>query len=208
MSQQIGLLGNGGQADETESYLNSDTQVSFRAVSPEYINSNDTLVNIEQPGSHKDIPVIAAFGAPGVRKDMVAAWNGEKYFTLISERAYVDEDAEIGEGTVIAPLAAITTNVQMGKHVLINIAATVSHNSKLGDYATISPGAHIAGNVVLGAGVFVGIGAVISNNVKVADGSVIGAGAVVLEDIEEENSVVIGIPGRVIKKNNGWLREL
>lgn len=206
---KIGLLGSGGQADEVESYLGGSDEVVFRAVSKDYLDgSNPKLIDIDQPGDNQAIEVVAALGAPGLRKKMVESWGGKKYATVISAAAHVDKGASIGDGSIIAPGAIITTNAKIGEHVIVNISATISHDAKIGNFVTISPGAHIAGRVTIGDGVFIGIGAVISNDVKIADGCVVGAGAVVLDDITEENSVVVGMPAKVIKQNDGWLSEI
>lgn len=206
---KIGLIGSGGQADEAESFL-IDKAVSFRALSEEYLDPNDpSKINILSPSDYqRALPVVAAIGAPAVRKKMVEAWPGDRFDSIRAELSYIDKSAKIGEGSIIAPRAVITTNVEIGRHAIINVAASISHNCRLGDYVTVSPGAHIAGNVELGDGVFVGIGAIISNNVKIASGVVIGAGAVVLQDIDIENSVVVGSPARIIKQNEGWLSEI
>jgi len=209
MNQAVGLLGSGGQADEVESYLGPDRPVAFRAVSAEYLDGKAAnQINLEQPGEQPDVPVIAAVGAPGLRREMVGKWPFDNYYTLVDEGALVDAQAKIGEGTIIAPMAVVTTNAVIGKHVIINIAATISHDAVIGDYVTISPGVNIAGRVTIGAGAFIGIGAVISNGVSIAAGCVIGAGAVVMEDITEANSVAVGVPAKVISRNEDWLHEL
>ncbi len=205
----IGLLGNGGQADEIESYLDENYHVIFRAVSKNYLDNNSasTLIDIAD-GTHSGEKVIGAVGAPLLRKEMIEQWQGDSYETVIDKSAVVKQSTAVGRGSVIAAGAVITTNVKIGSHVLINIGASISHDSVIGDFVSISPGARIAGKVTIGDGVFVGIGAVISNGVSIAAGSVIGAGAVVLEDIIEENSVAVGVPAKVIKRNNTWLREV
>lgn len=206
---KIGLLGDGGQADEVESYLADGYEVVFRAVSKQYLDSsNPKMIDIDEPGDNQSLEVIAALGAPGLRQKMVNDWAGDKYATVVSTSAYVDKNAAIGKGAIIAPDAVITTNAKIGEHAVINIGATISHDANIGDFVTISPGAHIAGRVTIGNGVFVGIGAVVSNDVKVADGAVIGAGAVLLDDVTEENAVVVGIPAKVVKQNDGWLSEI
>jgi sugar O-acyltransferase (sialic acid O-acetyltransferase NeuD family) len=202
----IGILGGGGQADEAESFFTNGT-VLFRAVDKEYIH--DDLIDISEPTTRQlTTPVVAAVGAPELRKTLIEKWKGGEYATIVSEYAYVASSAIIGPGSIIAPHAALTTNVQVGEHSLINLAATISHNTILGRFVTISPGANIAGNVVLGDGVFVGIGAIISNGVRIASGVVVGAGTVVLKNIDEENSVYIGVPAKKLSQNNGWLNEL
>ncbi len=209
MSQEIGILGAGGQADEVVSYL-VDFDIMFHALSESHIDKdNQKQIDITTPSEYQStLPVVAAVGAPAIRKMMVGQWPGEKFVTVRAATSYVDVSANIGDGTIIAPQAVITTNVEIGRHSIVNIAASISHNCKLGDFVTISPGAHIAGNVELGNGVFVGIGATISNDVKIAAGSVIGAGAVVVRDVAEENSVLVGSPAKLIKHNEGWLRAI
>jgi sugar O-acyltransferase (sialic acid O-acetyltransferase NeuD family) len=206
--EKIGILGNGGQADEAESF--AGVEVDFRAVSPEYLDSsNPNLISILSPSDYqKTESVVAAIGAPSVRKKMVEEWPGEKYAIIQSEVSYVDKTATIGEGTIIAPRAVITTNTEIGRHAIINVAATISHNSKLGDFVTVGPGAHIAGNVTIGEGAFIGIGAIINNGLYIADGVVVGAGAVVVSDIVTPNSVVVGVPAREVRINEGWLSEV
>lgn len=209
--KRIGLLGAGGQADEAESFFRSNGDVIFRAVDKQYITTSQTegLIDIQNPTEvQKNTPVVAAVGAPAIRRELISRWAGSRFEIIRAEGLYIDGTVKIGEGTIIATGSVVTTNVTIGKHCIVNVAATISHNSKLGDFSTIGPGANIAGNVTLGDGVFVGIGAVIKNGVKIANGCVVGAGAVVLDDIEEENSVVIGVPARVARVNEGWLREI
>jgi sugar O-acyltransferase (sialic acid O-acetyltransferase NeuD family) len=208
MAVEIGILGNGGQADEAESYING--RVAFRAVDSGYItNDSETLIDITKPNDRfKCAKVIAAIGAPALRKTLVEKWPGTCYATVISDTACVDQSAQILEGSIIAPGAVITTNVEIGRHNIINVSATISHNCKLGDYVTVSPGVNIGGWVEIGEGVFIGIGAVIKDRVKIAPGVVVGAGAVVINDILKENSVVVGVPAREIRINKGWINEI
>ena len=207
---ELGIIGSGGQAREVAQYLSDeDSLPAFFAVHPEYLSENDVRVNLLNPNEYERItPVVAAIGAPEVRRRLVHEWAGESFGTVIAKDAYVGETVEMGVGCIISPRAVLTANVLLGDHVIVNIGATISHDSKIGNYATISPGAHIAGNVEIGDGVFVGIGATISNGIKIAEGSVIGAGAVVVNDIIENNSVVVGVPAKTIRINEGWLSEV
>jgi sugar O-acyltransferase (sialic acid O-acetyltransferase NeuD family) len=207
--EKIGIIGRGGQADEASSFL-KDREVDFYALSEQYLDQTDeSQIDIAKPQEYQRIlPVVAAIGAPAVRKEMVEQWSGDNFTTIVAEYAYVDVTSKIGEGTIVAPRAVITTNVEIGKHAIINVGASISHDCRLGDYVTISPGAHIAGRVTIGDGVFIGIGAIINNNISIAPGTVVGAGAVVVKDIQQENSVVVGTPAKTIRINDGWLREV
>ena len=206
-NQRIGILGAGGQADEVQSFLGKNKSVAFKAVTREYVDAG--MIDVENPqDGYKEVPVIAAIGAPKIRKDLVKAWPGNTYATVVSEKVSISKSASIGEGCLIAPGTVITTNVEVGPHSIINIGATINHDCKLGEFVTVSPGAHIAGKVQLGDGVFVGIGAVIKNDVTIADGVVVGAGAVVLKDITEENSIYAGVPAVKIGQNKDWLEKV
>lgn len=209
--EKIGILGYGGQAREAHGYARStNKEVEFFAVNAEYLEEGDTKrIDIVTPDEYQRIlPVVAAIGAPAVRKEMVDQWSGDRFDIIKSNDAYLDDTSTIGEGSIISPRAVITANSEIGKHVIVNVAATISHDCKIGDYVTVSPGAHIAGNVSIGEGAFIGIGATITNNIKIAPGVVVGAGSVVLKDIEQENAVVVGSPARVLRINEGWLREV
>lgn len=207
---EVGILGAGGQAREVEQYLDDQgIKPTFFAVDAEYVGDSPGRIDILSPTEFEAVtPVIAAIGAPEVRRQLVKEWKGGEFYTVIANEAYVGESVTIGEGSIIAPRAVLTASIEVGSHVIVNVGATISHDCVIGDFATISPGAHVAGSVELGPGVFVGIGATISNGVKVAEGSVIGAGAVVIKDVVEKNSVVVGVPGGVIRINEGWLSEV
>jgi sugar O-acyltransferase (sialic acid O-acetyltransferase NeuD family) len=206
---RIGLLGAGGQAREVQSYLPSGTDV-FWAVSSQYLEDDgvDQVDISAPPDGAAEAWVVAAVGAPAVRRDLVNAWPGNCFATVVSPAAYVGDSCTIGAGTIIAPGAVLTVDVAVGRHCLINAGATLSHDVELSSFVTIGPGAHIAGRVRLGDGVFVGIGATISNSVTIAPGVVIGAGAVVLSDVPTPNAVVTGVPAKVRSVRNDWLDDI
>jgi len=209
--KDIGIIGFGGQAREATEYLSEkNIKPAFFAIGKEYIQDGiERKIDILDPSEYQRLtPVIAAIGAPEIRRKLVGEWKGEDFSTIISEQAYVGESVEIGKGSIVAPRVVLTANVTVGEHSIINVGSTISHDCKLGNFTTVSPGAHIAGNVELGDGVFIGIGAVVSNGVRIAEGVVVGAGAVVLKDIEEKNATVVGVPAKVIRINEGWLSEV
>lgn len=207
MTKNIGILGAGGQAREVAQYLrDAGVEVAFHAIDNKYFSGSLGEIDILKPSTdYRDTQVIAAVGAPGLRRDLVEKWQGKEYATLVSGEAYVGDDVVVGAGSVITPRAVLTANVQLGRHVFINVAATVSHDCIVGDFVTISPGAHIAGGVEIGDGVFVGIGAIIRDGVRIAPGSVVGAGAVVVKDVTQENSVVAGVPAGLLRTNEDWM---
>jgi sugar O-acyltransferase (sialic acid O-acetyltransferase NeuD family) len=208
MIDKLGILGAGGQAAELADYLDPDVP-AFYAVGAAYIpaGASDVIDLDTTDPAHISVPVIAAVGAPAVRREMVNRWGGDEYATVISDRAYVAPTAAIGAGCVISPLSAVGSRSAVGNHIIVNLGATVSHDCTVEDFATVSPGAHIAGNCTIGAGAFIGIGATVINGVTIAPGTVIGAGAVVIEDTVE-NGVYVGVPARLISVRDEWLRHI
>lgn len=209
MPARIGVLGAGAQAREIRSYLPPETDV-FWAVSSLYLDgtSTDHIDVAAPPPADVHSWVVGGVGPPALRRDLVAAWPGTRYATVVSPAAYVDPSCTIGAGTVIAPGAVLTVAVRVGEHCQVNIGATLSHDVVLGSFVTIGPGAHVAGRVQLGDGVFVGIGANISNDVTIASGVAIGAGATVLGDVLTPNAVVVGTPATTISVRGDWLDAL
>lgn len=208
--QHIGILGSGGQADELESYLGSNMIVKFRALTSQFVDRmRPEQIDIMAPSEQqKRMPVIAAVGAPYVRRKLVNEWPGTEYEIVISKDSIINPTTKIGRGTIIAPGVITTTGVEIGDHSIINVGATISHNCSLGEYSTVGPGVHLAGNVMLGTGSFIGIGAVIKNGIRIASGVVVGAGAVVINDILEENAIYAGVPAKKIGQNSDWLSEV
>lgn len=208
MPESIGLLGGGAHADEVEEYALSHTVV-FRAVGDAYVDRDDSrsLGISEAKRRHGDLPVVAAVGAPALRRELVEAWGDGPFATVVAEAAMVARTASVAEGAVVAPGAVLSTRVRIGSHALINIAATVSHDTVVGDFATISPGVHLAGRCVVGDGAFLGIGAAVIEDVVIGAGVVVGAGAAVVHDLLDPG-VYAGVPAVRVRDQTGWLREL
>lgn len=203
----IGLLGDGAQADECEEFATEE--VRFRAVSAAYLDaSRPELIELSNvPVRFQSVQVVAAVGAPAVRRELVRQWPGDMFATIISPQAIVSSTATVAHGSIVAPGSVVSARASIGSHVLVNIGSTISHDVVLGDYSTISPGANLGGRVSIGAGVFVGIGAAISNDVSVVSGAIIGAGAVVVENLDIQG-VYVGVPARLIRQTKDWLRDI
>jgi sugar O-acyltransferase (sialic acid O-acetyltransferase NeuD family) len=197
----VGLLGAGRQALETAGYLReAGIGVAFfvEEMPPDYArghqDSDAPVYTFERDlRDLAEMPVVASVGDPGVRRRLVERWPGNRFLTLVSERAWVAADTEIGEGTVVAPMAAVNRYCTLGMHVLINVGAVVSHDVVVGDCSTISPGCTVGGLVGIGRDVFLGIGSTIRDRVTIGDGAFVAAGAVVIEDVDD-HQVVMGVP--------------
>lgn len=207
-SGRFGLLGGGGQAQELSEYV-ARGSVVFRAVSREFlVAGRDDFIDLATiDTTFTSVPVVAAVGAPGARRRVVAEWQGVTFRSIVAPAAWVSRSVVIGIGSIIAPGAVITAGTVIGDHVIVNVGASIGHGCVIDDYVTISPGCRIAGRCHLRAGTFVGIGASISSGVTLAEGSVIGAGATVLEDTER-NGTYVGVPARLISTREDWLHDI
>ena len=141
---------------------------------------------------------ICAIGDPKQRERFTCmmASRGARFVSLIHPKAYIGRNVEVGEGSIVAPFAALTCDISIGKHVLINVQASISHDCVLEDYVTISPGCHITGGCKIGNGSFLGAHSSLVPNVDIAEGVFVGAGAVVVKSVDVPGLRVVGIPAK------------
>jgi sugar O-acyltransferase (sialic acid O-acetyltransferase NeuD family) len=208
MRRVLGFLGGGSQAVEAQEY-DPDLEVAFRAIT--------TTPGRDLPEGFIDIatsdpaliavPVVAAVGPPGLRRDLVGQWSGRSYGSIVSAFSWLSPTAEIGAGCIVAPGVVVTAGARIGSHVILNVGCSVSHTCEIGDFATLSPAVSIGGDCRIGPGTFVGIGAAVGHGVSVAPGTVVGAGSVVLKDIDEAG-IWIGSPARLVRTTDRWLMNL
>lgn len=114
---------------------------------------------------------------------------------IVSPRAVVNEDVELGAGTVVFDGAVINSGAAVGGGCIINTNTTVEHDCHLGDNVHIAPGATVCGSVVIGNDCMIGAGSTIAQGATVCAGSLIGAGAIVVADIDIPG-VYVGNPAR------------
>jgi sugar O-acyltransferase (sialic acid O-acetyltransferase NeuD family) len=114
---------------------------------------------------------------------------------LIHSRAWVAETAQIGLGTQILAMAAVSEFASIGRCCIVNTGAVVDHECALGDGVHIMPGATLAGCVVVEDFASIGSGAVVLPRVRIGRSAIVGAGAVVTRDVAA-GETVIGVPAR------------
>ncbi|MCU0798440.1 MAG: acetyltransferase [Candidatus Thermoplasmatota archaeon] len=148
----------------------------------------------------EDIRYVIGIGDPHIKKQIVdkLSEHSIKFETIIHPSVKINENVEIGEGTVITANCILTVNITVGNHVFLNLSSTVGHDAIIEDYCNINPLCAINGGNILRTGVTLGTGAKLIQNVTIGKWSTIGAGAVVINDIPEY-STAVGIPAKVIK---------
>lgn len=118
--------------------------------------------------------------------------KGAQFVSLISPRAYVNEDATIGEG-VIVTLGSIGAGTVIGDFVHV-AGSMIGQDAEIGCYSTTTGFANLT-NSFIGKRVFVGSHAVILNNLKVGDDAYICAGSIVFNNVKP-GVKVMGNPAR------------
>lgn len=140
--------------------------------------------------------VLLGLGDSRVRQRVGDSLTGVRWATaIVHPLASTGRDVGLGEGTVLAAGARLTTHIVVGRHGYVGPNATIGHDAVLGDYVTVLPGATVSGNVVVEVGATIGTGANVRQGVRIGAGAIVGAGAVVVGDVAR-GTTVVGVPAR------------
>ena len=168
-----------------------------------YLGNDDFIETVYQ----QSLDVCVALGISGgkgfssLRRDMIDKIRAYKIHApnIISENAYIDEYAEIGEGCIVFDGGYVDLEARVGDFSVINLHSVVCHGVKLSENVTVSPGCLLAGGAIIGNDVFLGVRVAVSPYVKIVDGCLIGSGSVVVKDCLESGTYY-GYPARLAKK--------
>jgi sugar O-acyltransferase (sialic acid O-acetyltransferase NeuD family) len=116
--------------------------------------------------------------------------------TICSPNATINEDVQIGDGTIVMDGVVIQPGVRIGSNSIVNTGAILDHDCTIGDHVHIAPGVTLSGAVCLGNHILVGTAAGILQGTKISDDVVIGGGAMVISDLETSGTYV-GVPARL-----------
>ncbi len=108
---------------------------------------------------------------------------------IMSTKAYISQNATIGEGTIVMHGAIVNANAIIGRNCIINNGALVEHDAVVGDHCHISTGAIINGGVSVGEGSFIGSGVITKQGIVINNHCIIGAGVVLKHDVDSNQMV-------------------
>ena len=213
MPTPIVIVGGGGHAAEVCSYLASHPDFALIGVlddakPPGSFEQTRLLGPIERLGelacSEQGLHFITAFGDNELRLSVMRRIEGLPVrippAVVVAPLAHVGPNVELGEGTLLAPGAVLTTKVKIGRHCIVNVNVSVSHDCQISDFVNLNPGATVCGSVCIGEGAYIGAGATIIDKVSVGAWSVIGAGSGVIRDVPARVTVV-GVPAKTIRNH-------
>ncbi len=191
------LIGAGGFAREIKAHMNKPEIFCF--VDDEYYTNEPYLRKLSEfnPLTQK---ALVAVGDPSDRKAIVQKLpENTKFFSFIHPSVQIlDNNIEIGDGSIICAGSILTTNIKIGKHAHLNLQTTIGHDCVIGDYFTTSPGVKISGNCNIGNFVYIGTNTSVKQKININDFVTIGLNAGVVKDILE-SGVYVGVPAKKIK---------
>ena len=132
-----------------------------------------------------------------------AGLQREAFPVIMHPRAYVAGSADIGQGCLLEPGSAVSTEARLGFGITVKRNASIGHHSTIGDFCDISPGVCIASRVSVGRAVMVGAGAVLRDGITIGENTWIGMGSVVTKDIPA-GVIAYGNPAVPVKPNDRW----
>lgn len=192
------LIGYGGFAREIKSHMGCD--LTF-FVDDEYWKEGHSEVLPLSTFNPNEYQVLIAIANPIDRYNVVNRLPKEtEYFSFIHPSAIIlDDNINIGVGSIVCAGSILTTNIKIGKHTHLNLQTTIGHDCVIGDYFTTAPGVKVSGNCDIGDRVYIGTNSSIREKIKICDDVTIGLGAGVVKHITEPG-VYVGCPVKKINK--------
>ena len=203
------IIGGGGHAKVLSSLLKKHND--WNPIGYTDPDDNGPLLSLPYLGTDENIPSLilertlkyaaTGIGLLGSTEHRVGVINGVQsmglsFPAISSPQSIVNEDVEIGDGSIVMDGAVIQPGVRIGSHSIINTGAIVDHDCIIGDHVHIAPGVTLSGEVGLSNHILVGAGASIIQGTKVTSHVIIGGGAVVISDIESSGTYV-GVPAKL-----------
>lgn len=146
--------------------------------------------------------VVCIGGAQGAQRAALSMRLREGWgltpLRVISPRATIDPEADLGEGVQIMAGACIGLAARIGDYGLVNTNATVDHECLLGMGVHVMGAAAVAGRVRIGDHATIGTNATVLPDLSIGAGAQVGAGTVILTDVQPD-AVMVGVPARFLR---------
>src|SRR5680860_329520 len=108
---------------------------------------------------------------------------GYRFPTIRSPQAIVNEEVELGPGTVVFDGAVVNSGTTVGGWSILNTSSTVEHDCVIGENVHVAPGATVSGGVRVGDNCMIGAGATLIHGITVGADCLVGAGSTVVDDL-------------------------
>lgn len=157
------------------------------------------LGSVEDYAIQPDDIFFVAQGDPHWRKhyaDIIEA-KGGSFYTYISDRAYVVDTAQVGDGSYVSRWCSVSDNVVLGKHVILHPFTIVGHDAIVKNYGTLLSNVFLGGYTEVGECSQMSPKSMIVPHKRIGDNVIVGAGSVVMRNVEDGISV-LGNPAKKI----------
>jgi sugar O-acyltransferase (sialic acid O-acetyltransferase NeuD family) len=114
----------------------------------------------------------------------VVKQKGFAPISYVSSRAFVWQNAEIGENCFIFENNVVQFHTRIGNNVVLWSGNHIGHRASIGDHSYLSSHVVVSGYCEIGQSCFFGVNSAVADRVKVADDCVIAAGTVITRDTE------------------------
>lgn len=167
----------------------------------EYLGNDEELARYFKEGVTNIAIGIGQIKSSVLRREIVnyAKKIGFNFPSIISTTAIINEDVEIGYGTVIMDGVIINSGTRLGDFSIINTNSSIDHDCILGNYVHIAPGVTLSGEVKIGDNVLIGTGANSIQSISINDDCIIAAGSSVQTNIERKG-IYRGIPAKFVSE--------
>ena len=109
--------------------------------------------------------------------------------TVISPRAYVSKNANLGNGTIVMHDALVNTGAIIGNNCILNTKSLVEHDAIVEDHCHISTASVVNGGTHIREQTFVGSNAMIRDNIEIGEKNIVGGGWVILKSLPKVQKI-------------------
>ena len=154
------------------------------------------ISSVEDYEIQPDDVFTCAMGSPEWRKVYTEKIldKGGKFITLISPKATIRRNANIGKGCIITARSNISVDTHVDDHAAI-LSSGLGHDAKVGKYSVLSGGVALNGFVEVGDEAYLGCRAIVAPHKKIGDKAFVGIGSVVIANVKA-GTKVFGNPAK------------
>ena len=157
------------------------------------------LSSVEQYEIQKDDVFICALGDSVYKRKYAEILNkGGNFISLVSPKACLQTNVEIGVGCIIGNMVTVACDATLGDFVTVLGYADIGHDVKISSWSHIGAYVFLGGFVSIGENVMLQTAAKIIPHKKVEDNAYVGVGSVVMKNVKK-GTKVIGYPAKEIE---------
>ena len=111
--------------------------------------------------------------------------KGAKFMSIISNNAYINQTATIGDGSFVAGWSCVSDNVVLGKHSIVHVFCDLGHDAKVGDYSSIEAYSFLGGYSEVGQESVMHVRSTLIRHKKIGSQVSVGSSSVVMRNVKD-----------------------